>query len=57
MKIMNLFYEKLDSKMFDSEAAHDLVRRASSELAVVTLNPQGDADLRCGPVRDRRLPA
>ncbi len=30
----------------DSEAAHELVRAAEVELAVVTLNPEGDAELR-----------
>lgn len=45
----------LDIRFEDSEAAHDLVRRASSEFAVVTLNPQGDADLRYEPLWDDPL--
>ena len=36
---------RLDIRFEDSEAAHELVRRADSELAVVTLDPQGDAEL------------
>ena len=36
---------RLDIRFEDSEAAHELVRRAESELAVVTLDPQGDAEL------------
>ena len=36
---------QLDIRFEDSEAAHDLVRRGDSELAVVTLNPAGDPDL------------
>ncbi len=35
----------LDIRFEDSEAAHDLIRRGDSELAVVTLNPAGDDDL------------
>jgi DNA-binding transcriptional LysR family regulator len=35
----------LDLSFVDSEDAHDLVLRADVELAVVTLNPEGDADL------------
>ena len=47
LKAFNQTYDavSLDIRFEDSEAAHDLVRRASSELAVVTLNPQGDAEL------------
>jgi DNA-binding transcriptional LysR family regulator len=33
----------LDIRFEDSEDAHDLVRRAEAEIAVVTLNPNGDA--------------
>ncbi len=36
---------RLDIRFEDSEAAHDLVRRADAELAVVTLDPQGAAEL------------
>ena len=36
---------RLDIRFEDSEAAHDLVRHAHAELAVVTLDPQGPADL------------
>ena len=36
---------RLDIRFEDSEAAHDLVRRGDSELAVVTLDPKGPADL------------
>jgi DNA-binding transcriptional LysR family regulator len=36
---------RLDIRFEDSEAAHELVRRAESELAIVTLDPQGDAEL------------
>jgi DNA-binding transcriptional LysR family regulator len=36
---------RLDIRFEDSEAAHELVRRAESELAVVTLDPEGDAEL------------
>jgi DNA-binding transcriptional LysR family regulator len=36
---------QLDIRFEDSEAAHELVRRGDSELAVVTLNPQGDRSL------------
>lgn len=35
----------LDIRFEDSEAAHELVRQAASELAVVTLNPAGDSTL------------
>lgn len=35
----------LDIRFEDSEDAHELVRRAETEIAVVTLNPRGDADL------------
>jgi DNA-binding transcriptional LysR family regulator len=36
---------QLDIRFEDSEAAHELVRQAASELAVVTLNPAGDSQL------------
>jgi len=36
---------QLEIRFEDSEAAHELVRQAQSELAVVTLNPAGDAQL------------
>jgi DNA-binding transcriptional LysR family regulator len=36
---------KLDIRFEDSEDAHDLVRRAETEIAVVTLDPLGDSDL------------
>ncbi|MFV2090902.1 MAG: LysR family transcriptional regulator [Pseudomonadales bacterium] len=36
---------QLDIRFEDSEAAHDLVRKGDSELAVVTLNPEGDRNL------------
>jgi DNA-binding transcriptional LysR family regulator len=35
----------LDIRFEDSENAHELVRRAKTEIAVVTLNPRGDPDL------------
>ncbi len=36
---------RLDIRFEDSEDAHELVRRGDSELAVVTLDPKGPADL------------
>lgn len=36
---------QLDIRFEDSEDAHDLVRRAETEIAVVTLDPRGDAEL------------
>lgn len=36
---------QLDIRFEDSEDAHDLVRRADSEIAVVTLNPRGEPEL------------
>ena len=36
---------RLDIRFEDSEAAHELVRRAASELAIVTLDPKGDTEL------------
>jgi DNA-binding transcriptional LysR family regulator len=36
---------QFDIRFEDSEAAHDLIRRNASEIAVVTLNPRGAADL------------
>ena len=35
----------LDIRFEDSEDAHELVRRAETEIAVVTLNPKGDPEL------------
>lgn len=46
---------QLDIRFEDSEAAHDLVRRGESELAVVTLDPQGPADLQYLPLWDDPL--
>lgn len=45
----------LDIRFEDSEDAHDLVRRAETEIAVVTLNPQGDLDLHYEPLWDDPL--
>ena len=36
---------QLDIRFEDSEDAHELVRRAETEIAVVTLNPHGDPEL------------
>lgn len=36
---------RLDIRFEDSEDAYDLVRRAETEIAVVTLNPRGDPEL------------
>jgi len=46
---------QLDIRFEDSEAAHDLVRRGDSELAVVTLDPQGPGDLAYLPLWDDPL--
>ena len=46
---------QLDIRFEDSEAAHDLVRRGDSELAVVTLDPKGSADLAYLPLWDDPL--
>ncbi len=46
---------QLDIRFEDSEAAHELVRQADSELAVVTLNPEGDPQLRYLPLWDDPL--
>jgi DNA-binding transcriptional LysR family regulator len=46
---------QLDIRFEDSEQAHDLVRSAATEIAVVTLNPKGDADLDCRPLWDDPL--
>lgn len=46
---------QLDIRFEDSEAAHDLVRRGDSELAVVTLNPAGDPDLATAALWDDPL--
>ncbi len=40
----------LDIHFDDSEAAHELVRSATRELAVVTLDPQGTTDLAYEPI-------
>jgi DNA-binding transcriptional LysR family regulator len=45
----------LDIRFEDSEAAHDLIRRGDSELAVVTLDPVGPADLDYLPLWDDPL--
>ncbi len=36
---------RLDIRFEDSEEAHELVRRAETEIAVVTLNPKGEGEL------------
>lgn len=41
---------KLDIRFEDSEPAHDLVRGADCELAVVTLDPKGGSDLDYHPL-------
>jgi DNA-binding transcriptional LysR family regulator len=41
---------QLDIRFEDSEAAHDLVRHAESEIAVVTLDPEGTAELDAEPL-------
>ncbi len=46
---------QLDIRFEDSEAAHELVRQADSELAVVTLNPEGDLELEYLPLWDDPL--
>jgi DNA-binding transcriptional LysR family regulator len=46
---------QLDIRFEDSEAAHDLVRRGDSELAVVTLDPNGPGDLAYLPLWDDPL--
>ena len=46
---------RLDIRFEDSEAAHELVRHAERELAVVTLNPEGDVELTCVPLWDDPL--
>jgi len=46
---------RLDMRFEDSEAAHDLVRRARSEMAVVTLDPHGAIDLNYMPLWDDPL--
>lgn len=45
----------LDIRFEDSEAAHDLLRRGHSELAVVTLDPEGTVDLDYLPLWDDPL--
>jgi DNA-binding transcriptional LysR family regulator len=46
---------QMDIRFEDSEAAHDLVRRGDSELAVVTLDPEGSQDLDYLPLWDDPL--
>ncbi len=46
---------QLDIRFEDSEAAHELVRRGDSELAVVTLDPKGSEDLAYLPLWDDPL--
>jgi len=41
---------QLDIRFEDSEAAHELIRRAESEIAVVTLNPAGAGELAVAPL-------
>lgn len=41
---------QLDIRFEDSEAAHELIRRAESEIAVVTLNPAGAGELTVTPL-------
>jgi DNA-binding transcriptional LysR family regulator len=41
---------QLDIRFEDSEAAHDLVRHAASEIAVVTLDPEGSGELDAQPL-------
>lgn len=40
---------QLNIQFEDSEVAHEMVRQGDIELAVVTLNPEGDALLTCTP--------
>lgn len=46
---------QLDVAFEDSEDAYELIRRGDAELAVVTLNPAGDPELRCAPLWDDPL--
>lgn len=46
---------QLDIRFEDSEAAHELVRRGDSELAVVTLDPDGSTELHYQPLWDDPL--
>ena len=46
---------QLDIRFEDSEDAHEMTRRGDTELAVVTLNPAGDPELRCEPLWDDPL--
>ncbi len=46
---------RLDMRFEDSEAAHELVRQAQSEMAVVTLDPQGPGELEYLPLWDDPL--
>ena len=45
----------LDIRFEDSEAAHELIRRGDSELAVVTLDPEGPGELKYLPLWDDPL--
>lgn len=46
---------QLDIRFEDSEDAYDLVRRAETEIAVITLNPKGDPELASEPLWDDPL--
>ena len=46
---------QMDIQFEDSEAAHELVRSGQVELAVVTLDPEGEADLAYLPLWDDSL--
>lgn len=46
---------QLDIRFEDSEDAYDLVRRAETEIAVVTLNPKGDPELTAAALWDDPL--
>jgi DNA-binding transcriptional LysR family regulator len=45
----------LDIRFEDSEEAHNLIRRAESEIAVVTLDPAGTGELSADPLWDDPL--
>jgi len=57
LKAFSDAYEEvqLDIRFEDSEAAHELIRRGDSELAVVTLNPEGETSLDYLPLWDDPL--
>ena len=46
---------QLDIRFEDSEDAHELVRQAETEIAVVTLDPRGDPELDCRVLWDDPL--